>query len=573
MSIQAVTSTNEGQVSPGTLREAIEIRRVRGQRFSVREAVAILVPLCTQVAALHDEGHSFFLYPSALDHGAAGTDVNLQRASTSPTHLRDRAAIAPECRRGQPGDARASVFSLGAMFYELVTGEVVGPGMKRPREIDPSLPTTLEVVLGKALVADPMHRPQDVAALAQAFHHLSPAGSMPPPAADESHLDHEEGFDVDVSLSMLPPEPYVQPPSRTNGGPAIPAPLPSTPHSAPSIPHSAPSIPHSAPSIPHSAPSIPRSALTPSQPFVPPAQISSPFLVAAAPVSRPNLDDPTVRLAALKARLEADPRPRYVVVKDGMDHGPFSAVELLQQIASHAFVGDHLLRDSDSGQERPIQDWEEFSLFAHQAGLNREIKQERKALEAVVSAEKNRTQWKALIGITLLGAIAAAGTGWWLRERARSENEQTVREDKASNVETDAALSGAATDPKKPGAGGVAGGGTGKYPVASGGSCMAAKNSYVEDYSQQGVPPDLTSGAYANVLNNGTKMLSSCGVPDTMSVSVCVAVQNGRPVGITVTTSPSNPGISGCIRGQVAGLPFPAHPRLDVSTTTYAAIK
>jgi hypothetical protein len=537
MSMQSVTSTTEGQVNPGTLREAIEIRRVRGDRYTVREAVAIMVPLCTHLAEAHASGKKFFLSPSSLRHGPAGTELDLELASTPPKHERDRAAIAPECKRGQAGDDRATVFALGAIFYELVTGEVVGPGMKRPREANPSLPSTVEVVLGKALVGDPKHRPHDIAALAQAFHHLAPAGSMPPPPADESHLDHEDGFDVDVSLSMIPP--------------------------APSAP-----TPPVAPVSSRSGPSSQGRPIAYAQ-----GPISSPYLVAEAPRSGPNPDDPTVKLAALKARLESDPRPRYVVMKDGMDHGPFSAVELLQQIASHSFVGDHPLRDTLSGQEKPISDWAEFSLFAQQAGLNREIKQERKALEAVVGAEKQRTLWKALIGGTLLAVIAAGGLGWWLRERARSKNEQTVREDGVSNIDTDAALSGRAVDTSKPGGGAVVGGGGGKYPTASGGSCQAARQSYVEDYSQQGVPPDLTAGAYANVLNNGTKMLSACGVPDTMSVSVCVAVQNGRAVGITVTTSPSNPGISGCIRGQVAGLPFPAHPRLDVSTTTYAAIK
>ena len=36
-----------------------------------------------------------------------------------------------------------------------------------------------------------------------------------------------------------------------------------------------------------------------------------------------------------------------------------------------------------------------------------------------------------------------------------------------------------------------------------------------------------------------------------MSVDICVAVQSGRAVGVTVRTNPSNPGISSCISGQV----------------------
>ena len=67
-------------------------------------------------------------------------------------------------------------------------------------------------------------------------------------------------------------------------------------------------------------------------------------------------NDPTQRLADMKAALESDPRPRYVVVKDGMDHGPFTAVELLQQIAQHIFIGDHALRDAFTGDERFIKD-------------------------------------------------------------------------------------------------------------------------------------------------------------------------------------------------------------------------
>jgi hypothetical protein len=56
-----------------------------------------------------------------------------------------------------------------------------------------------------------------------------------------------------------------------------------------------------------------------------------------------------------------------------------------------------------------------------------------------------------------------------------------------------------------------------------------------------------------------------------MSVNVCAAVQNGRAVGVTVTTNPASPGIASCVAGQVRALPFPSHPRLDVARTTFSA--
>jgi hypothetical protein len=355
---------------------------------------------------------------------------------------------------------------------------------------------------------------------------------MPPPPADESHLDHDEGFDVDVSLSMIPPPPAA-PAERIDV---------------------------------HMPAGVAGAGVAPK------VHGSGPFAVVsmAPPPPATNPADPTAKLAALKHRLEADPRPRYVVVKDGMDHGPFTAVELLQQLASHVFVGTDRLRDNLSNEEREIDAWEDFQPFAQQTKLVREIKKERRALEAVVEAEKRGTQYKALIGGTLVAIIAAAGIGFWARERANTVKDEQVQADRALAVDVDAGL-GPGEKGKGPGGGRITGGGSGSFPqVSGGGSCEAAIAKYTEDYTQQGVPADLSAGAYAGVLNNGS-YLNACGVPSSMSVSICAAVQNGRAVGVTVVTNPSNPGISSCVAGQVRGMGFPAHPRMDVVRTTFAA--
>jgi eukaryotic-like serine/threonine-protein kinase len=118
----------------------------------------------------------------------------------------------------------------------------------------------------------------------------------------------------------------------------------------------------------------------------------------------------------------------------------------------------------------------------------------------------------------------------------------------------------------------MAGGGVGPggHPVLSGGmSCEGARAKYIEDYDKS-APPDLSAGAYGNVLNKGG-YLNACGVPSNMTVNICAAVQNGRAVGVTVTTSPSDRGKASCIAGAVRSLSFPSHPRLDVTNTTFAA--
>ena len=516
-------------VTPGTLRAEMEARRASGRRFDVREAVGLVVPLCTQLAALHAQGKALYLHPSSLRYDQeSGLSVAEERAHTPPSLPRDRACLAPEERKGGEGDARASVFAVGAILYELLTHASVGPGMRRPAEVVPEMPAGLEVVIGKALVADPKHRPSDLGALAQALHNVAPGASVAPPAAGEALLD-AEGFDVDVSLSMIPPAP------GAGAGQAIPA-----------------------------APAMPRfQAVSGDGPYT----VAIP--TAQAPVRR--ADDPTQRLADMKAALESDPRPRYVVIKDGMDHGPFSSVELLQQIASGSFSGQQALRDTFSGEERFIQDWEEFAPFAEQAKLNRDIVQEKKALDATVTAEKQGTQYKALIGVALMGVITAGAAGWWYRQRAIADKELAVHgpTDRVA-IEVDAGLGSA----KAGGPGGGVGrpGGGGNYPMLAGGmSCEAAQARYVEEYKMgSNTPADLTAGAYGAVLNRGG-YLNACGVPSNMSVNICAAVQNGRAVGVSVSTDPPNQGIASCVSGAVRSLPFPSHPRLDVTRTTFAA--
>jgi hypothetical protein len=94
-------------------------------------------------------------------------------------------------------------------------------------------------------------------------------------------------------------------------------------------------------------------------------------------------------------------------------------------------------------------------------------------------------------------------------------------------------------------------------------------DSYNEEKSmgEQG-QADLTQGQYGRVLNGGG-YLSHCGVPHSMSVSICAAVQNGRAVGVTVSTQPSDSKKVACITSAVRGLSFPSHPKLDVTRTRF----
>jgi hypothetical protein len=279
-----------------------------------------------------------------------------------------------------------------------------------------------------------------------------------------------------------------------------------------------------------------------------------------------NVDQQTEQLSQLKARLEADRTPRYVVVKDGMDHGPFAGVELLQQIANHTFEPDDVVRDTVANSEIAIKDSPEFSHFAKHAKIHRDIREEKAAIDRVVVKETRSTRGKALLGILLVGALLAAGGVWFLTQVGAKSDAIAVQGETAANIESDAVLN----TKKRAGPGGRGVVGTkGGFPMLGGGmSCEGARAAYVEQMSVGGPKgqADITAGQYGNVLNRGS-YFSHCGVSDSMKLSICAAVQNGRAVGVTVVTTPRNGRVASCVASGVRGLRFPSHPKLDVTRT------
>jgi serine/threonine-protein kinase len=108
--------------------------------------------------------------------------------------------ISPEQAQGQPVDARADLYSIGVLLYELVTGRVpfdaespVTIALKHvserpipPSEFNTTLPHALESVVMRALEKEPRYRFQDadefIAALEAARHGTGAVEAYPMPA-------------------------------------------------------------------------------------------------------------------------------------------------------------------------------------------------------------------------------------------------------------------------------------------------------------------------------------------------------------------------------------------------------
>jgi hypothetical protein len=84
------------------------------------------------------------------------------------------------------------------------------------------------------------------------------------------------------------------------------------------------------------------------------------------------------------------------------------------------------------------------------------------------------------------------------------------------------------------------------------------------------VPPEQrpTSGQYGAMLNRGS-YFAHCNVPQDMGIDICTVIKHGRPIGITVRTSPTAPAQAECIAAGALGLVFPDSPRADVTRTSF----
>jgi hypothetical protein len=514
-----------------TLRALLDSRRAERRTFTLEEAIATVVPLCIDLQELHARGVRLYVHASCVAPGPDGLARLSRERSVIPTDVRDRVCLAPELVQTlEPGNARASVFAIGALLYECVTGWPIGPAMRRPRDFNPDLPEALEALIAKALVGDPAHRPDDLGALASALHHIGPMKNVPPPEVDEGRLDHGTDFEVDIRLSMLPPSELARDPVYLPAGP------PSGSLSSSQAGDGA-------------DPSV----------SVGMAMAASEGVARRIGAPQPNV---TERLAGLKARLESDPRPRYVVNKDKMDHGPFSAVELLQQITTNSFTGEHILRDELSGQSHAIREWSEFAPFAEQVALKREVIAEKKAVARVESREKKAGVAKSILGIVLVFAIGAGAALWFFEVRGSRKDDVEVADDSTLDLSLDGGIKGQKHK--------ATGGGGGKGAGSGGMSYESAVSSNIQQIDMNGhvVGPDLTDLQLSGPLRNAT-FLNSCGAPDSMHVTVKVAIKMGRAVGVSVYSSPPNSGVTSCVDRAVRNLAWPVNPKLDSFVTTY----
>ena len=167
------------------LRSIMNEEGIEGRRLPIDRATKITLRLCDALDYMHKRGvvhrdlkpENVMLMDDdqvkLLDFGIAMKDDARRLTFAGPNPMLGTPDyIAPEQVKGLRGDQRSDIYSLGAMFYEMLTGQppFTGPSplaimnerliadVPPARKLNPEISPQLEEILLRALERDPRHR-------------------------------------------------------------------------------------------------------------------------------------------------------------------------------------------------------------------------------------------------------------------------------------------------------------------------------------------------------------------------------------------------------------------------------
>jgi serine/threonine protein kinase len=512
---------------------AFALAHVGGKPVSLRGAFNVVAHVCNALSVVHATGPHGAVRPGAVWIGTDGrvqlADLVIARAAlaaggTAGLPDAEAAYLAPELKMGQPPGVASDLFGLGALLYVLLTGRSPMDAFVPPSQAHPEATSAVDQELLRALSPDPRARH----ATPEAFR----LALLPLMGGAEQETRDDFGVDVEVEVSLAS-----MPPSRAPGsnGQAVNVPR------APRLPRE----------------SGPQAGMRVSLADGFRVSIVEDETEAAAARERRSLGE--VALKDVLAKITEDDAPRWMLVKEGMDHGPFSGRQVVNMIVQGNARADHELMNTDTGRRGKISEFGEFTEFLAQYELKRSEEERVQKLKKSEVQEKRGAVFKVGIGI---GALALVGlvVGLYAITRSGAENGGRGSADasdlyKRGSVE----LSGSAgiLPIPKPGSGGARRPGGG-----GGGGGMSYEDAMMQAVdigsAAAGGEQQLSAAAVAGVMNrqlNG--IFDACVRGSVGNVQVDLAIAgSGQVLGVSVRAGDAN--FQRCVASQVRRVRFPS---------------
>jgi eukaryotic-like serine/threonine-protein kinase len=515
-----------GEWAQGSPLSAILAQRAaEGRHISLKGAHALLAQVAEALTKIHEKSAHGALRPSvvwvdATGHAKLG-DAGVARGVISaggPTALgpQEQACLAPEVKAGAAPDRAADVFGLGALLYAMLTGRSPAEGFVPPSQVHPEATAAIDEVLLTCLAPSPDERfesPQEVASV------LAPLVAHGATVAP----------DVDFATG------------------AAAAPAPATP--APNAPPQRDAVPDAPGDRPQVGARVSvHEAFRPS--------------LAETPAAPPQAAE--VDLGSLLTKITENDAPRWMVVKDRLDHGPFSGRELVELIAKGEALGTHRLLNMDTGERRRVAEWPDFAEFVQQYEIKKRAQDHRNQLVASERAETRSNVFKIGVAAALVGVLMIGGLGFLLTREAASE-EEVAEADLANLYERGeveiTGTAGVLPEPTGRRRGGKRRGGSG----GSGMSYEDAMNQAMEmgDVNQGGGEQQLSPNVVASVMNKHINKFFTCVSQELRSggqlgkVQIDLAIAgSGQVLGASVR--PGSPTFQSCVTAKARSVQFPS---------------
>lgn len=547
------------------LSSVIARRRGDGGHISLRGAFNVIVHVCKALASAQDKLCHGTLRPSVVWIGRNGRvkigDFGIGRVlvaahGAAVLGASEQACLAPEVKGGAVPNARSDIFGLGAILYELLTGRSPAEGFVPPSQAHPDATPEIDAVLLRCLAASPEGRFGSADEVRTA---LLPLVMHAPAATSVKDFGLDVEIDVDLDMVAPPTDPAIEAArfSRASGA--------------------------DRPKVGQRV-SIDESFRA--------SNVDLPDAPARASV---------VDLSTSLSRATEKDSSRFLVQKDGLDHGPFSGREIVEQIARGEVRAEHRLQNLDTGERKAVNEWPDFAEVAETYAREHQTRAQKATAEHAAERDVRASRKKLVMaGAALAAAVGAAA--FFLATRKAAERVET-RDQEVSSLYDIRRIQASASGDILPDPGRTAGGrrvssrpagagptgpsgaaGGSEAPQAAAGANHAepsiqpargghgasfedAMNQVVDfgDVSQGGGGnTQLTGPVVAEVMNRHVGRIYSACVPAEQArggelgrVQIDIAIaSSGRVMG--ATSRQGSPEFRSCISRQVSSVSFPS---------------